>query len=154
MITIALIFNSELIIRIFLGSEWMNVNSLFIILSLSGVCMINGSLGDIYLRSLAFTKQQFFLRILQAVASICLIFSVAKIGIQAVAVEDGVAYCIVVIVKMKFISEKINFGLKAALSIILQSYKVSILYVAGYIMCKLFIPNTVSGNIIKLFFFF
>ena len=152
-ISIALMFNSELIIRIFLGSEWMNVNSLFIILSLSGICMLNGSLGDIYLRSLAFTKQQFFLRILQAITSVLLILSAAKIGILAVAVAYLLAYCIIVIVKMKFLSTKINVGIKAALSVIVQSYKVSLLYFPIYIICAVFIPNTVGGNIIKLFVF-
>lgn len=73
MVTLVFMFNSELIIRIFLGAEWMNVNPLFIVLSFSGIMMINGSLGDIFLRLLAFTKQQFFLRILQAVVSILLI---------------------------------------------------------------------------------
>lgn len=153
-ITMAFIFNSELIIRIFLGVEWMNVNSLFIVLSLSGVCMINGSLGDIFLRSLAFTKQQFFLRILQAVASIILILMAARLGLLSVAIAYLLAYSLVVIVKMVFISNKINYSFKDAILLIIKSYQMTLAYMPIYLLCMYFLPNTLVCNIVKLVVFF
>lgn len=154
MITLAFMFNSELIIRIFLGVEWMNVNTLFIILSLSGILMIHGSLGDIFLRSLALTKQQFFLRILQAVASILLILLAAIWGgVHMVAVAYLLAYSMVVLVKMNYISGKIQFGIKNALMIVLQSAKVALYFIPVYILCMLFMPNTLTFNLIKLAIF-
>lgn len=153
MITLVFLFNSELIIRIFLGAEWMNVNSLFIILSMSGVCMVNGSLGDIFLRSLAFTKQQFFLRILQAVLSIILILVVAHWGVLVVSIAYLLAYCVIVFIKMAYISKKINYHLENAILVIVKSYQVLLAYVPTYLICFYFLPNTAGGNIIKLFIF-
>lgn len=147
------VFNSELFIRIFLGPEWMNVNTLFIILSFSGICMINGSLGDIYLRSLAFTKQQFYLRILQSILSIVFIVLASYISVQAIAVAYLLAYSIVVIVKMNFISNKINFRLIKSIKILLNAYKICYIYMIAYVFSCFFIPNTLFGNIIKLMIF-
>lgn len=153
MITLAFIFNSELIIRIFLGAEWMHVNMLFIVLSLSGLLMINGSIGDIFLRSLAFTKQQFFLRILQAIASILFILVAARWGVLSVAVAYLSAYCLVVLVKMLFISNQIKYGIKNALCVIASALKVSLYYLPLYFLCVLVLPNSIGGNILKLAIF-
>ena len=153
MITLTFMFNSELIIRIFLGTEWMNVNTLFIVLSLSGVCMIHGSLGDIFLRSLAFTKQQFYLRILQAVISVFFIIIAAHWGVLTVAVAYLLAYSVVVFVKMNYISKRINLGLKNALLIIVHSFKFVLFYIPIYTLCFLIMPNTLMFNVIKLIVF-
>lgn len=153
LITLTFMFNSELIIRIFLGTEWMNVNSLFIVLSLSGLLMVHGSLGDIFLRSLAFTKQQFLLRVLQAIASIILILVAAHFGLIAVAIAYLLAYAIVVFIKMYYISSKIHFGIINTLHIIIMSCKVSLYYVPFYILCMVLMPNTLIFNILKLVVF-
>ena len=153
MVTFIFMFNSELIIRIFLGMEWMNVNILFIVLSLTGIMMINGSLGDIFLRSLAYTKQQFLLRVIQAVVSIFLILLVAKLGVLAVALAYILSNAIVVFLKMNFIAKRINYGLINALGDILSAFKVALYYLPAYAICMAFIPNTVGGNILKLVVF-
>lgn len=153
LLTLTFMFNSELIIRIFLGSEWMNVNKLFILLSLSGITMINGSLGDIFLRSLAYTKQQFFLRVIQALVSILLILLAAKVGVLAVAAAYLLAYGLVVFLKMHFIAKRINYGLMDALGDILSAFKVVLYYLPAYAICMAFIPNTIEGNILKLMVF-
>lgn len=153
LLTLTFMFNSELIIRIFLGSEWMNVNKLFIVLSLSGIMMINGSLGDIFLRSLAYTKQQFFLRVIQALVSILLILLAAKVGVLAVAAAYLLAYGLVVFLKMHFIAKRINYGLMDALGDILSAFKVVLYYLPAYAICMAFIPNTIEGNILKLMVF-
>lgn len=153
MITLSFMFNSELIIRIFLGVDWMNVNTLFIVLSISGICLINGSLGDIFLRSLAFTKQQFYLRILQTILSIVMIITAARFGLLTVAIAYLLANSVVVISKMGFISNKIDFGLKESLLLIIKSYQVAVVYVPVYILCMIFMPNTIGYNILKLILF-
>lgn len=153
MVTFAFMFNSELIIRIFLGAEWMNVNTLFEVLSLSGICMINGSIGDIFLRSLALTKQQFYLRIFQAVTSILFILLAAHWGVLAVAIAYLMAYSLVVLVKMNYIANKIDYGLHNALWDVLKSFKVALYYIPVYILCVIFMPNTLFFNIIKLAIF-
>lgn len=153
LITFTFMFNSELLIRIFLGIEWMNVNKLFIILSFSGICMINGVLGDIMLRSLAYTKQQFFLRILQAVVSIVFIIVASHWGILSVAIAYLMAYCVVVLVKMGYIANQIHYGLRNAILLVLKSCQIVLVYVPVYLLCLRLLPNTLGGNIIKLILF-
>ena len=150
MITVSFIFNSELIIRIFLGAEWMNVNTLFIILSFSGVVMLNGSLGDIFLRSLAYTKQQFFFRILQALVSIVLIVFATKWGILAVAFAYLIAYLLIVIIKLYYISNQLQYGFKKTIGIILDSFRVILVFIPPYTLCVIFMPNTLLFNELKL----
>lgn len=153
MITLTFMFNSELIIRVFFGAEWMNVNLLFIVLSLSGVCLVNSSLGDVFLRSMAFTKQQFFLRTFQAVVSIVLILTAAHFGLLAVAIAYLAANSIVVLVKLGYISNKLNYNLKKVVFLIVNSYQVSLVYIPFYLLCMYLLPNTIGYNIIKLFIF-
>lgn len=153
MITFVFMYNSELIIRIFLGSEWMNVNDLFIVLSLSGVCMINGSIGDVYLRSLAFTKQQFLFRVFQALLSFLFIVLASRWGVRVVAIAYLFAYSVIVIVKMFFISSRIDYGFKNAIITLIRSFKLIIVYIPVYIICIFLLPNTFVGNIIKLIVF-
>lgn len=148
--TFFFMFNSELLIRIFLGERWMNVNTLFVVLSVSSLLLINSRIGDIYLRSLAFTKQQFLLRILQAIFSIAFIIVASTWGIVAVAIGYMLAYAIVILVKMQFISKKINYGVFESLIVIIRSFKMSIIYLPIYLICLFFIPNTIAGNFVKL----
>ena len=129
------------------------MNTLFVILSLTGVLMMNGSLGDIFLRSLAFTKQQFFLRILQATVSILLILFASQWGVAAVAIAYLLGYFIVVFVKMFFISQKIKMGLQNVMLVIIKSYRIAIIYLPSYFLCIFILPNTIGCNIIKLIVF-
>lgn len=149
-ITLTFIFNSELIIRIFLGVEWMNVNTLFIVLSISSLLMVNGSLGDVFLRSLAFTKQQFYFRILQAITTILFILIASRWGVLAVAQAYLLAYGVIVLAKMVFIANRIKYGFGNALGVILSALRVSAYYLPIYILCRIIMPNTLTGNIIKL----
>lgn len=153
LVSFAFVFNSELIIRIFLGSEWLNVNNLFIVLSFSGILMINGSLGDIFLRSLAFTKQQFLLRILQSVVTAAFILIAAHFGVVAVAVAYLLANFVIILIKMVFISKKIHFSFIKSIVIIINSCQMALVYVPLYILCILLVPNTIGGNLIKLVVF-
>lgn len=153
LITFSFMFNSELIIRIFLGAQWMNVNLLLIVLSFSGILMINGSIGDIFLRSLALTKQQFYLRILQSIVSIVFILIASKFGVLCIAYAYLLAYSVVVIVKMSYISIKINFGFFKSILLLIKSYKVALIYIPIYILCLLFFQNNLYCNLLKLSIF-
>lgn len=62
-ISLAFIFNSRLIIRIFFGQNWLDLVPVFIILAIAVVFNADGRLADCYFRSLGRTKQQFYFRI-------------------------------------------------------------------------------------------
>ena len=63
-------FNSELIIRVFFGEEWLSLNLVMIVTSFVFVFNIDGRLSDCYLRSMALTKIQFYFRAFETILNI------------------------------------------------------------------------------------
>lgn len=152
-ISFFLLFNSELIIRVFLGEKWLNVNSLFQVLSISSIFLMNGRIGDIYLRSLALTKQQFLLRVGQLVASVVFILIAYRWGVIPLAISAMIAYFLLMIIKMIYIAIKIEVPINRALYSILKSYKMFIFIAPIFVLSYYIIPNTWEGSIIKLLIF-
>ena len=148
-VMLILIFNSELIIRIFFGEKWMHVNTLFIILSFSVIGFFNGRTSDIYLRSLGMTKEQFLFRVAQFVTTALFIILSAKLGIEAVAIAFIIAYMIIVLAKMVVISKHIDMSFGKSLWMSVSAYKVLIIMAPLYIVLQIFLPNVLWGNIVK-----
>lgn len=154
LISFFLLFNSELIIRVFLGEKWLNVNRIFQVLSISSIFLMNGRIGDIFLRSLALTKQQFLLRVGQLVASIVLILIGYRWGLVSLAISAMVAYLLFMIIKMFYISIKLEVPFYKTLLSIIKSYKGIIFIAPIFIISNYLIPNSWEGNIVKLLVFF
>ncbi|GEM_PF-2154017 len=148
--TFFLLFNSELIIRIFLGEKWLNVNILFLVISILPIEYVNGKIGDIFLRSLALTRQQFNLRVLQAIASVIFIIIGARWGLVSLAISSILAYMLLTMTKIFYLSVKIDVPISKTIIIIAKSFKVSLFIVPILVVCFLFIPNDIAGNLIKL----
>lgn len=144
-----LMFNSELIIRIFFGEKWMHVNTLFIILSFSVIGFFNGRTSDIYLRSLGMTKEQFFFRVAQFIVTALFIILSAKLGIEAVAIAFIIAYMTIVLTKMIVISRHIDMSFGKSLWISVSAYKLLLVMIPLYILLQVFLPNELWGNIVK-----
>ena len=141
-------FNSELIIRIFFGEEWLYINNLFQVLSLSSVLYVNGRVGDIYLRSLALTRSQFFFRIGQLLFTVLLILAVYKLGIIAVAVAAMVGYMLIAFSKIIYISLHIHLSISEALVSLLKGWQFMLIFIPLYYMMWLIMPHTIIANII------
>ena len=154
MLTLVLFFNSELIIRIFFGEKWMNYNLLFLLLSLTPICLINGRISDIFLRTLAMTKNQFFYRVFQMIMITVFVFLGAKIsGIYGVAIGYMLGYMTIVVAKMIALSKKINFSFWESCISILRSYRIMVVMVPLYVLAELLLPRGLTGEIIKACFF-
>lgn len=144
------IFNSELIIRIFFGQEWMNVKTVFILLSLALVFNIDGRLSDCYLRSLALTKQQFFFRILELIIKTGGFFLGAIWGVEGVAVSVVAANLIMIGIKFFYISGRVRIPAKETISILFGSWKYGLLVAPVMILVCFITPSSWSGNIVVL----
>lgn len=153
LLAFTLLFNSELIIRIFLGEQWMNVNSLFKVLSISSIFLMNGRIGDIFLRSMAMTKQQFLLRVGQLIVSVIFIIIGARWGVLSVAVSAMMAYFLLMIIKLIYITIKLEIKHTTVLKTYFSSYKMVLYITPVYIFSNLIISNSVNGNILKAFIF-
>ena len=141
--------NSELIIRIFFGEEWLHINTLFQVVSLSSVLYVNGRVGDIYLRSLGLTRSQFFFRVGQLVATVALIFLVYRQGILAVAIAAMVGYMIIALSKVVYISRHIHLNIHEALICIVKGWQFMLVIVPFYAVCNYLLPHTVSYNVMQ-----
>ena len=152
-VLLALLVNSELIIRIFFGEDWLNLNTVFMILSSYFLLNVNGRLCDCYLRSLALTKQQYYFRIFQLVITVLGIWLVARFGIIAIAIMVIVANFIVVMAKVIYICGKIQYGIKDALLEQIKSWSFLLMLLPECVAFKLLWADSIVGNILTLTLF-
>lgn len=155
MLALLLFFNSELIIRLFFGEKWLHQNTLFLLLSFTPICQINGRISDIFLRTLGMTKQQFYFRVFQMIVITACVFGGAKVGgIYGVAIGYMLGYSTIVIAKMITLSRKTGFSFWDSCMSILESYRIMIVMVPLYVLTQFLLPESLSGNIIKALVFF
>lgn len=141
--------NSEFIIRIFFGQEWLNIDLLFMVLSFYSVLLINGRIGDIFLRSLALTKQQFLFRVCQFVLAIIFIFGGYGLGLVAIAVSIMVSYTIITAIKLIYLAKKLELCMAEIILTMLKSYKFILYVIPFYLLCNYYLPHTLLGGIIQ-----
>ena len=141
--------NSELLIRIFFGEKWMNVNTLFKVLSIYPVLLINGRMGDIFLRSLALTKQQFFFRVGQLLFAITFILVGYNFGIVAVAISVMASYACITAIKISYVTNKMQISKVLVIRTMIESYRFVLFIIPFYILSYFLLPNTWTGNIIQ-----
>ena len=148
LISLSFVVNSELIIRIFFGEQWMSLNMLTKILSLYVMLNANGRLTDCYIRSLGLTKQQFFFRCLQLALTFLGLFISYRRGTVGVGVSVIVVNLIMVIIKMIFISSKIDFTFQKAIEVVLDSWRFLLYALPIGIALIIFTPNTWIGHVV------
>lgn len=153
MISLTFLFNSELIIRLFFGEEWLNINVLFMVLSGYSLLMINGRIGDVFLRSMGLTKQQFYFRVGQFVLAITFIFIGYRFGIIAVAISMMFSYSLITSIKMFFLLKKMGIKIVAFLLTIIKSFQFCIFVCPILIACKILFSHSLTGNVISTIIF-
>ena len=149
LIALSFFCNSELLIRIFFSEEWLNTNGLFMTLSVYPVFLINGRLSDVFLRSVALTKQQFFFRVGQFVLAVAFIFVGYRSGIIAVAVSIMFSYFTITAIKICYFAKKINIRIRDIVAKVLKSFRFVLYVIPIYLLCRTFLPHTWTGNIIQ-----
>lgn len=141
--------NSELLIRIFFGEKWLHIDILFKVLSFYPVLLVNGRIGDIFLRSIALTKQQFCFRVGQLAFAFIFILSCYKAGIVAVAISVMASYASITTIKVLYITRKMGLSNHLMFRSMIQSYRFTLYIIPLYIVCHVLLPNTWEGNIIQ-----
>lgn len=149
-LSMMLFCNSELVIRLFFGEEWLHINTLFQVIAFSSVLYVNGRVGDIYLRSLGLTRSQLFFRIGQLAATVVLIVLSYKLGILAVAIAAMIGYLLIAFSKVIYISRHINLNIISSLSSIVSGWKFLLFFAPFYLLMTILLPHTLIGNIVQL----
>ena len=142
------IFNSNLIIRLFLGVNWIHLSPIFIILSVDILFNVEGRLSDCFLRGLAMTRQQFIFRIIEALFKIISVVIGSSWGIKGVALAIAFSESLVRIVKVFFVSHIISIPINNTISLYFKSCKWTILFIPIIIILKFFVPSGIHGEII------
>ena len=140
--------NSYLFIRIFLGGQWLDLNTIFIILSLSVVFNVNGRLGDCYLRSLALVKQQTGFRIFQLVVNVLAMLIGYRWGVVGVAVSFVIASFINIFFKTIYISLKLEIPVAYTLGNVFGSWRYVAFFIPLLIIENMMTNHSLSTNII------
>lgn len=148
LLSLILVFGGELIIRIFFGEQWIDLNNIFIVLSIVVIFDADARLADCYFRSLGLTKQQFFFRIFELIIkSIALVIG-SRWDIMGVAVSLLIASVICVLLKVAYVCSKIDVKFASIVGTVISSWKFTLFLLPVVVPLMLLLPHTWVGNII------
>ncbi len=145
--------NSKLLIRIFLGEEWLSLETIFIIISLSIIFNIDGRLADCYLRSLALTKQQFYFRIIETVMKTGGTIVGSQWGIIGVVTAVTSIDIIMKLLKLMYVSVKLHVKIFVMLCEIISSWRFSFIIIPLCIVALYSLPESMLGDILLQCFY-
>ena len=152
-LSLAFVFNSELIIRVFFGEKWMSILLTMQILSCMLVFNVDARLADCYLRSLGWTKQQFYFRVIEVVAQLIGILIGGHYGINGIAVSVVLVNILTIAAKNYYITKRLGIDTFKVIKTILKSWKVSYLTLPVLIILQYLLPHHLLGNVINAFIF-
>ena len=146
-------FNSELIIRVFFGSNWMELVPVLRIVSISVIFNVDGRLVDCFFRSLAFVKTGFYIRLLSLFITLGSLFIGARYGIVGVAIGLVMANIITVIVKIVVLTIKIEIKILPIIKTWLRSLVSAVPQLLSGVLFLLLVPDGIVSEILFAFFF-
>ena len=153
LLSLGFIVNSELIIRLFFGVDWLHLQSVLCLFALSILFNVDGRLADCYLRSLAMTKQQFYFRVVETVMKVLCVVIGSYWGMVGVAIAVVLADIAMKIVKTGYVAWKIDYCMASLIRTFLHSWKFLLVMVpCGILILQLF-PHNLLGNILALLLF-
>ena len=147
LLTMAFMFNSGLLIRVFFGEKWMDLQSVMFVISCSLLFNINGRLADCFLRSLGMTKQQFFFRVFEFVLKTIGVLIGFKWGILGVATSVVITNVIAKLVKIIYIGGKVDTEPKRVMNNIFLSWRYAIVMLPICLVSYILLPRTLGGEI-------
>ncbi len=153
LVSMALMFNSELLIRIFFGEQWLSLRPVMFVVSFTVLFNFDGRLADCYLRSLAMTKQQFYFRIFEFVMNILGVLAGYKWDILGVAIGVTCANMISKMVKIMFVGIKVDMKPGQTIRVILSSWRYALLLLPCCLLAYCLLPSSWGGNIVLITIF-
>lgn len=148
LLSLAFMFNGELLIRIFFGEQWLYLKPVMMILSITVLFNFVGRLADCFLRSLAMTKQQFYFRIFETVLSVLGVLVGYKWGIIGVAIGVTSGNVIAKLVKVFYIGVQMELQPLQVSELILSSWRFSILLLPVCVTAYMLLPSTWGGDVV------
>lgn len=153
LLSMAFMFNSELLIRVFFGEEWIHLRPVMFVVSFSVLFNFDGRLADCFLRSLAMTKQQFFFRVFETILNIIGVIIGYRWEILGIAISLVITNSLTKLVKIFYTGIKVNVKPQQTANVIFSSWRFSILLFPIYLLTYIFLPSSWSGSIIMALVF-
>ena len=147
LVSLAFMFNSDLLIRIFFGEQWLHLRPVMFVISFSILMNFDGRLADCYLRSLALTKQQFFFRVFETVLNIVGILVGYRWDILGVAIVMIVTNTIAKIVKIFYIGNKVDAKPMKIVCVLFSSWRYVLLLLPICTASYILLPSSWGGDI-------
>lgn len=150
LLTLGFMFNSELLIRIFFGEEWISLKNVMLVVSCTLLFNVDGRLADCYLRSLAMTKQQFYFRVFEFAIKTVGVLAGFKWGIMGVALSILITNFLAKILKIIYIGNTVNVRPSEVIGLIMSSWRYGLIMLPICIAAYILLPNTWWGDIAML----
>lgn len=140
-------FNSELIITIFFGNEWIDIVPIMQIASIGVIFSIDTRLVDCFFRSLNYVKLGTQLRFIGVGLMLLSLYIGAQYGIIGVACGIMIANVTLVFIKMVFLAIKVEAKISEMFIAWIKAWKAAIIpVIIGFIY--FFMPHSTLSNII------
>lgn len=149
-LAVGFVCNAELIIRIFFGQDWFNIVSIFMVLSLSVIFVFDARMADCYLRSLGWTKQQFFFRIMEVALKFAGLLIGFRYGLLGVAISVLITSIIAVVIKHIYIAKRINVNASETIAVLIKSWKSGLIFAPTIGGMLILLPKTIVSELILL----
>ena len=125
LLTVLFIFNAELIIKIVLGSQWLNLRLLFQILSVGIFFQFNSQLADCYYRSLGKVKLLFLYQVFSCISMAIAIFIGSMWNIEMVAINIVICKAIIAFLKLAILIIGIKYRFRDFLRTLRSSFNLT-----------------------------
>lgn len=131
---VVFLFSNKWIITVFFGTEWQSISTVFCILSLTLLLSINGRIMDCFIRSLAYVKMGFYMRIVACFITFGCLFIGKDYGIEAIALSIVISNYIIIFTKMWYVGYKIHVPMFHTLGVMFKPLLYSVLPLVLYAM--------------------
>ncbi len=147
---ITMLYASNLLIDVFFGAEWRSIAVVFCILVFSMLFNVIGRIMDCFIRSLAYVKMGFYMRVLACFITFGSLFCGKDYGIEGVAIAVVISKLLITYIKVFYINYKIEIPFLHTISIILKSQSIILIPLIIFIIGgTTFITSTV-GSLLSL----
>lgn len=101
-----LFINSEMIITLFFGNEWLDLVAVMRVTAISAVFMLSNTLADCFFRSFNLVKYGFYIRTIGVFLSLIALYFGSHYGIIGVAYGVLISNCLIVLIKLGYLCYK------------------------------------------------
>ena len=153
LLSMAFMFNSDFLIRVFFGEQWLHLRPVMMVISISILFNFDGRLADCYLRSLGMTKQQFFFRVFEAVLNVVGVLIGFHWDILGVAISVMTTNAITKSVKILYVGHKVNMKPLQTTFIIFSSWRYALVLLPICLVAFILLPYSWLGDVLMAIVF-